>query len=374
MRARLPDHEGFVERAGVRTFFEVHGTGATTLLLLPCWSIVHSRVWKAQVPFLARHYRVLTFDGRGNGRSDRPSGAAAYRADEYVDDAIAVLDATGTGSAVLVGFSFGGHLAALIAAHHPERVTSAMLIAPAAPFGPGTGPDGQRAFLEPLPVNDGWAKYNRHYWQHDYRGFLEYFFAQAFCEPHSTKQIEDGIAWACETDAATLTDTVLGRFLSGPADEELYRTVRCPTLVVHGDRDAIVPHARGQRVAEAIGAPLVTLEGSGHIPVARQPVVVNRLIRDFADRTTGRLAAPRILRRGLGRARRVLYLSSPIGLGHGRRDLAIARRLRELRPELAIDWLAQHPVTVLLEQAGERVHPASALLASESRHIEGEAG
>ncbi|MGH8722346.1 MAG: glycosyltransferase, partial [Burkholderiales bacterium] len=72
--------------------------------------------------------------------------------------------------------------------------------------------------------------------------------------------------------------------------------------------------------------------------------------------------------------RKALYLSSPIGLGHGRRDIAIARELRRLRPELRIDWLAQDPVTRLLAAHGEQLHPISARLANESRHIEEESG
>jgi len=331
-------------------------------------------VWKGQIPYLARTYRVVAFDGRGNGLSERPRGAEAYRAEEYMADAVAVMDATGTERAVLVGFSFGGHLAALLAANHPERVVSAMLIAPAAPFGPGTGVQAHRAFLEPNNSDEGWAKYNRHYWRRDFRDFTEFFFHEALNEPHSTKQIEDCIAWASETSAETLIDTVLGRLLSQPEDEQTYRKIRCPVVVVHGDRDAIVPYARGKRVAESIGAPLLTLEGSGHIPIAREPVMMNRLIRDFADRSTGRVDVPAVLRRGPGRRNRILYLSSPIGLGHGRRDLAIACRLREMRPEIRIDWLAQHPVTALLERADESIHPASRLLVNESQHIEGEAG
>jgi predicted glycosyltransferase len=78
--------------------------------------------------------------------------------------------------------------------------------------------------------------------------------------------------------------------------------------------------------------------------------------------------------RAAGRPRRALYLSSPIGLGHARRDLAIAQQLRQLHPDLQVDWLTQHPVTQVLEDAGERVHPASAWLASESAHIEAESG
>jgi predicted glycosyltransferase len=73
------------------------------------------------------------------------------------------------------------------------------------------------------------------------------------------------------------------------------------------------------------------------------------------------------------RPKRALYLSSPIGLGHAMRDVAIAAELRRHHPDLQIDWLAQHPVTSVLATAGEHVHPASAFLANESAHIEDEA-
>jgi predicted glycosyltransferase len=76
--------------------------------------------------------------------------------------------------------------------------------------------------------------------------------------------------------------------------------------------------------------------------------------------------------RSLSRRRRALYISSPIGLGHAQRDVAIADALRALHPDLEIDWLAQHPVTAVLEAHGERIHPLSAELASESAHITAE--
>src|SRR5690242_12378903 len=76
--------------------------------------------------------------------------------------------------------------------------------------------------------------------------------------------------------------------------------------------------------------------------------------------------------RSLARRRRALYISSPIGLGHAQRDVAIAAELRTLHPELEIDWLAQHPVTTVLEAHGERIHPASAYLANESAHFASE--
>jgi predicted glycosyltransferase len=76
--------------------------------------------------------------------------------------------------------------------------------------------------------------------------------------------------------------------------------------------------------------------------------------------------------RALSRRRRALYISSPIGLGHAQRDVSIAAELRKLHPDVEIDWLAQHPVTAVLEEHDERIHPASASLASESAHIASE--
>src|SRR6266545_5329907 len=107
-RARYPDETGYVERDGVRTYYEVYGSGEPTLLLFPPWQIVHSRTWKMQIPYFARHFRAVTFDARGNGRSDRPPTADAYADDEIVADALAVLDATASRRAVLVGFSYSG--------------------------------------------------------------------------------------------------------------------------------------------------------------------------------------------------------------------------------------------------------------------------
>ena len=133
MRAREPDESGYVERDGVRSYYEIHGSGEPTVLLLPTWSIVHSRHWKMQIPYLARHCRVLLFDGRGNGRSDRPE--SGYAAADYVADALAVMDATGTERAHLVSLSLGAQRALLLAAEHPERVESSVFICPAVPLG-----------------------------------------------------------------------------------------------------------------------------------------------------------------------------------------------------------------------------------------------
>jgi pimeloyl-ACP methyl ester carboxylesterase/predicted glycosyltransferase len=367
-RARYPDQKGYVSRDDVRVFYEVYGSGHPTILLLPTWSIIHSRHWKAQIPYLARHARVITFDGRGNGRSDRPTTLEAYAEREFADDALAVLDATGTDRAVIVGLSAGALWGTLLAAEHPERVEAAAFIAAAAPFAQHAART-TTPFDEALESYEGWGKYNRHYWLEHYRDFLEFFFRQVFVEPHSTKQIEDCVGWGLETDGATLALTYQGRELhDAEAFRALCRRIACPVLILHGTGDNVRPFVVGEELAQVTGGELVALEGSGHCPHARDPVRVNLLLREFAAprRTPARWA------RGRSRRKRALYVSSPIGLGHARRDVAVARELRRLHPDLEIDWLAQHPVTAALAAAGERVHPASRELAGESRHIESE--
>jgi pimeloyl-ACP methyl ester carboxylesterase len=283
-RARYPDEEGYVERDGVRVFYEVYGDGEPTVFLLPTWSIIHSRHWKLQIPYLARHFRVVTFDGRGNGKADRPGGIAAYTEREFAEDSLAVMDATRTESAVVVGLSCGALWGTILAADHPDRVQGAVFIGPAVPLAQGHPERNVHSFDERLDTDEGWAKYNRHYWLEHYEEFLEYFFGRIFSEPHSTKQIEDCVGWALEIDPETLADSQDALELCGlESFRDVCARVRCPVLVLHGDEDAIRPHAQGAALAEATGGRLVTLEGSGHCPHVRDPVAVNLLVREFVE-------------------------------------------------------------------------------------------
>jgi pimeloyl-ACP methyl ester carboxylesterase/predicted glycosyltransferase len=368
---------GHTERDGVRLAYKVFGRGAVTLLLLPTWQIVDSRFWKAQVGYLARHFRVVTFDARGSGESDRPQGAAAYSDLESAADVLAVLDATGTDQAVLVSMSCGATWAVHAAAAQPERVLGLIAIAPSCGLGI-VEPERERFTWDVRhSTTEGWAKYNKFNWlEGDLADFHRFFVDRMFSEPHSTKQIEDCLGWAAQTSAQVLVDTTAARLGCDGAVcaslESACGRVECPVLVIHGTEDEVRSHATGERLAELTNGSLVLLEGAGHAPSARDPVKVNRLIREFVDRVR-----PPVTRttwtRALRRPKRALYLSSPIGLGHTRRDVAVAAELRRLHPELQIDWLAQDPTTRVLEAQSERVHPASAWLASESDHIDGEA-
>jgi pimeloyl-ACP methyl ester carboxylesterase/predicted glycosyltransferase len=378
-RARYPDHEALVERDGQQVFYEVYGQGDETVFLMPTWSLVHSRHWKMQIPYLARHFRVLVMDGLGNGRADRCRNPERYGPAEFARDCLAVMDASGTQQAVMVCLSRGAQYLLELARLAPERVTGVAFIGPMFPYTPShwsvlLHPRVAPLFEKSHPVYRWWGRMNAVHWMRDYPEFCEWFISRCLPEPHSTKSVEDGVGWALNSDPQTLIATGRGNWLR---DRRTLRTLAegldCPLLVIHGDRDRITPFRDGKALARLGRGHMEVVKGAGHFPHARKPVQVNLALRDFCEATLGRPTAPRdptVYRRD-GRAR-ALFISSPIGLGHAQRDVAIARELRRLHPDLQIDWLAQDPVTRVLEAEGESIHPASAHLANESHHIESE--
>ena len=289
MRAREPDRAGYAVRSGVRLYYEVYGDGPTTLLLLPPWSIVHSRIWKLQVPYLARHTQVVVFDGRGNGRSDRPAGPSAYDDAELVADALAVLDAVSVQAAVVVGLSAGARVLLVLAADHPDRVRGAVFAGADLVLQDRPNPI-EDAFERERDSYDGWGRWNAHHWRRDQAGFVEFFFSEAFPERHSTKQVEDAVAWALETDAETLVSTHSPRRRVVRPAEALAATekVRCPSLVMHGDDDHITPLHDGVALAGALGCPIDVVVGGGHCVQARHPVWFNLRLRRFMEEVSGR--------------------------------------------------------------------------------------
>lgn len=390
MRPVEPTTTGTTHRAGADLAYEVYERDAPTVLLTPTWELIDSRMWKAQIPYLSRHFRVVVYDAAGTGRSSRPTDPARYTQMHRLADAVAVLDATGTSSAAAVGFSAGGTLGLLLAAFHPDRTDAVVSLAGGHPRNPA--PEGRH---EPPWDPDGdappeeWSKFNRTWWDRDFRDFVEWFIPTINSDLHSTKMVDDAIAWALEIgpDAAW---NAINECWDLDLDDWYERLSRCetPTLLIHGDADTntryegsvylerLMPHAR-----------LHTVQGADHPVLARYPVMFNHLVHGFlnevwglgprrpavptTDATTDDLAASAYAAPASGR-RRVLYLSSPIGLGHARRDVAIAEELRAAHPDVVIDWLAEDPVTQVLAAAGERIHPASRLLANESALIESE--
>lgn len=380
MRAREPDSAGHVEVEGVRLAWESFNDRAdTTVLFVPIDTCVDSRAWKAQVPYLAQHHRVVTVDPPGNGRSGRSLDPAAYGDLALVADTLAVMDHLGVERAVLVGICVSAWQALLAAALHPDRVQGVVAVAPWArdrtpPF--AVRLEAAEHFDEERDDYSGWRGNNRHHLPEHWPEYAEFFFDQMLPEPHSTKQLEDIVGFTRQTTGAVIIAEGEGPRFPDAAEEaeRLLRGITAPVLVVQGTADLCQPQGRGRSVVEWTGAEHLVLEGSGHLPMARHPVVVNRAIKALVDRAVGVPHPSPVPRRSSGHRPRVLYLSSPIGLGHVRRDLAVADAMREQRPDLEVEWLTQSPVAEFLEARGESVHPASRHLASESGHFEAESG
>ena len=259
-------------------------------------------------------------------------------------------------------------LACVLAAHHPERVKAAILV--------GTGGE-HRARQYPYMTTAAFPRQAgavRGLGQVQPRTLarglsrLRRALRRNICsEPHSTKQIEDGIDWAADTTGAVLAKTVEARLIPPSFDvsEAMYRKIRCPVLMIHGDDDQIQPYARAKAVAELTGAELVTIPGGGHNPLGRFPAKCNALIIDFLDRRLG-IAAParRIAPRGTESQEGALSLLADRPRARAprhRHHAGVAQTASRPRGRLA----GAGPVTRLLEASGERVHPLSARLASE---------
>jgi pimeloyl-ACP methyl ester carboxylesterase/predicted glycosyltransferase len=352
-----PVREGYVERAGVKTWYAVWGESGPWIAFAPIFQITHSQMLKMTVPYLSHHFRVVTMDCRGNGRSDRPLDPAAYSFDLYYEDFVAVLDAVGADALAVVGISATAMTVLRFAAEQPARVTHVVAVGGFAEF-----PVADQKRVEQFRAE---AELQSKNW----RQYLHNFFALCFTEPHSAKAIEDGVRFGWATTSQILE---IGRNgWRGTDVRELARRVRCPTLVIHGDEDRRVPHEWGRKIHELVaGSRLLTIGGGGHLTPVRDPVILNRSLRDFVA------GAPRTSTwvRGMSRKRKALFISSPIGLGHVQRDLAIARELRKLHPDLAIEWFTVDPAARYLAQEGEHLQPMTRRLANESAHFESIAG
>ena len=353
----------------------------TDVLLMPTGRSSRRGFWKAQVPYLARHFRVVTFDGRGSGASDRPAGARRTPTRSTPPTPSPCWTPTGVDAAVLVSLSCGATWSVHVAAGHPERVLGLSRSRPSCGFRPAAPGAGRARLGRPrTDARRGWAKYNRHYWlEGGYEDFLAFFFGQMFSEPHSTKQIEDGVGWGLDLAPRRSCDTTRGRLgCDGRWCRVEHRAAACrqvrPVIVVHGTDDASGPAgAIGERLAELTRGEPGPARGrrpraDGPAPRAGQP----RRSGDFVES----LGPPRPRGSHASRTRPPAHRALlPVVADRARPRPARPRDRRELRdllPDVRVDWLAQHPVTRVLEAAGERVHPASARLASESAHIEHE--
>ncbi len=277
MRARQPDHTGYAVNDGVRIYYEVHGSGPQTVVFMSPHQIAHSRLWKMQVPFLARHYRTVAYDGRGNGRSDRP--ASGYTLEHLVGDALAVLDELEIARATLVAHGSVSRPAIALAVRHAERVQAIVLMGPRFSGTPSIAPGD-------------WEEWKRRYVAEYDDALRHLIWDTVYLEPHSTKQRDDFWAWAHETDPRIIVAATEECWADVDV-RPLLPEVRCPVLLIHGRNDQCVPCEQSLQACTLLSDfRLVTIETPGHFPAGRDPVRINLLLREFLHRHGARQPSP----------------------------------------------------------------------------------
>ena len=342
MRAREPDQTDMVERDGVSVGYEVFGEGDPTIVLLTSWAIVHARQWKAQVPYLARHFRVITIEGRGNGRADRPADADGLSRPRVRRRRDRRAGRRRGGPGVSSGCRWAGGTRCSSRPGTPTVRPAWSRSAPALPWpsSPGTSPSRGRATRAgrrrtsttgaPTTAAGSSSSCPRS--------------SPSRTRPSSARTASGG-GWRptprrCCSPAAGIDDAT-PRTPRRPAGRCAARCWSCTATRTRSCRTR-----PALALAGWTGGELVTFHGGGHAPTAARPGAGEpadprvRRVADAAGRAAG-APGPGPATGASGRC----SSSSPIGLGHVRRDLAIADELRQRHPDLEIDWLTQDPVT-----------------------------
>jgi pimeloyl-ACP methyl ester carboxylesterase len=217
---------------------------------------------------MSKHFRVLTFDNRGTGRSARVGWR--YRMQDLADDAAAVIEASGAQSAHVFGNSMGGMIALELALRHPERVRSLALGCTYACWRTAQKPS-QRTLLDLLLLNLGLTS----------RARLGQLLFSAEWQAKNPSGALEWISRAGPTSARFAVAQMLA--VRGHSCEERLSQIRASTLVLTGDAARLIPAANSEILARAIrGARLLTLQGAGHaFPLEREEDTVRALTEHF---------------------------------------------------------------------------------------------
>ena len=222
--------------------------------------------WEPVVPGLAERHRVVSFDNRGIGESDKPEGP--YTAREMAGDALQVLDEAGIGRAHVVGASLGGMIAQELAAAAPERLDRLVLCC-TTPGGPGAVPMPEvtvRLFAEAPSLAPDVA--------------LRRFVENALGERPPAELVDELVARRVASPpdpAGWQAQAAAGLGFQGVEAE-----LAAPTLILAGTADNVVDHRNADVLAARIpGARVELIAGAGHLFFWEQPAESVRIINEF---------------------------------------------------------------------------------------------
>jgi pimeloyl-ACP methyl ester carboxylesterase len=285
LRLPDPDESGVVDVAGVRIAWDSFGRGESAVLVIPTWNFVDSRVSASLIRDLSPMFRVVTFDPRGAGRSDRPR--SGYRIEDHLADAIGVIADANLARVSLVAASSGANVGVLLAARLPDRVERLVLVGSAIEVAAdATAEDAEddTGFWIERPSYEGWERWSAAYWRQDWEAFARWFLGEAFPEPDSADVIDAVLAIALEADPEILIEQQReqDRERSTLNISAVLAHISSPTLIVHGALDRSVPLAVAAELATAIpDAVLAVATDGGHRPDIRSPRLIDPLVREF---------------------------------------------------------------------------------------------
>ncbi len=259
-----------VQTNNITMHYEEAGQGEPLLLLHGLGSSAED--WELQMPAFAQRYRVIVPDARGHGRTDKPPGP--YSVPQMAADARGLLDVLGVASAHIVGLSMGGMIAFQMAVDGPERVRSLVIVN----SGPALVP---RTFNEWLRVRQRLLLARLFSPARSARFLSRRLFPRPEQEEARVQLIE---RWGRNDPAAYRAAM---RALVGWSVLDRVRDIRCPVLVIAGDRDYTPVEAKRAYADLIPGARLVVFEDSGHATPIDQAERFNEVVLGFLEGGVG---------------------------------------------------------------------------------------
>lgn len=255
-----------LDNGGIQIYWDAEGDGPPVLLIMGLGCGL--QLWHRTRPGLAKSYCTIALDNRGAGRSDVPPGPYSIAA--MASDAAAVLDAAGSESAHVLGFSMGGMIAQEFALQYSARVRSLILA--------GTSPGGPSAVKAEPAVRDLLMNQSRVGAEEFAQAAIPFLHDAAV--PRTRIEEDLALRRQCFPTHPGYTAQLLAVFAWQAYDR--LPQIHAPTLVIHGETDRMIPRANAEILAARIpGSKLVILPQAGHVFMTDQSEAAQQAILDF---------------------------------------------------------------------------------------------